>query len=166
MKPPESAYCSRMRRPARVISNSSRIRGASLTVAGMVCCDEGSETGPGRGIGLEAGFAAVASVDQVHGFALARGRKELPVAGGGEALAPEPAVSSWYVPFLCCPVVSAGGALSVRGPSIAHSTAAFPLSVRSSPLPESIPGERNTMLGTRFSGTEDSNGDWVSRRRL
>ena len=76
---------------------------------------EGSELVREVGIGLEARFAAIAGVDQVHCFALVRGRKELAVAGGGEALAPEPAVSSWHVPFLCCPVVSAGGALSVRG---------------------------------------------------
>ena len=41
------------------------------------------------GIGLEARFVAIADVDEVHGFALARGREELSVAGGGEAQATE-----------------------------------------------------------------------------
>ena len=40
------------------------------------------------GIGLEARFAAVAGVDEVHRFALACGREELSVAGGGKAQAP------------------------------------------------------------------------------
>ena len=40
------------------------------------------------GIGLEARFAAIAGVDEVHRFALTRGWEELPVAGGGKAQAP------------------------------------------------------------------------------
>ena len=54
---------------------------------GLRC--EGSEPVRDVGISLEARFAAIAGVDEVHRFALARGREELPVAGGGEAQAPE-----------------------------------------------------------------------------
>ena len=43
----------------------------------------------GHSAGLEARFAAIAGVDEVHRFALACGREELPVAGGGKAQAPE-----------------------------------------------------------------------------
>ena len=54
---------------------------------GLRC--EGSEPVRDMGIGLEARFAAIAGVDEVHRFALACGREELPVAGGGKAQAPE-----------------------------------------------------------------------------
>ena len=54
---------------------------------GLRC--EGSEPVRDMGIGLEARFAAIAGVDEVHCFALACGREELAVAGGGEAQAPE-----------------------------------------------------------------------------
>ena len=50
---------------------------------------EGSEPVRDMGIGLEARFAAIAGVDEVHRFALACGWEELPVAGGGKAQAPE-----------------------------------------------------------------------------
>lgn len=54
---------------------------------GLGC--EGSEPVRDMGVGLEAGFAAIASVDEVHRFALACGWEELAVAGGGEAQTPE-----------------------------------------------------------------------------
>ena len=50
---------------------------------------EGSEPVRDMGIGLEAWLAPIAGVDEVHRFALACGREELPVAGGGKAQAPE-----------------------------------------------------------------------------
>ena len=53
---------------------------------GLRC--EGSEPVRDMDIGLEAGFAAIAGVDEVHRFALACGREELAVAGGSKAQAP------------------------------------------------------------------------------
>ena len=53
---------------------------------GLGC--EGSEPVRDMGPNLEAWFTAIAVVDKVHRFALACGREELPVAGGGEAQAP------------------------------------------------------------------------------
>ena len=50
---------------------------------------EGSEPVRDMSIGLEARFAAIAGVDEVHRFALACGWEELPVAGGGKAQPPE-----------------------------------------------------------------------------
>ena len=41
------------------------------------------------GVGFEARLSAIFGVDQIHRFALACGEKELPIAGGGDASAPE-----------------------------------------------------------------------------
>ena len=54
----------------------------------MVCVAKGPNRSETWGIGLESRFAAVAGVDEIHRFALACGREELPVAGGGKTQAP------------------------------------------------------------------------------
>ena len=42
------------------------------------------------GVGLQSRFSAILGIDQIHRLALAGGGEKLPVAGGGDACAPEP----------------------------------------------------------------------------
>ena len=90
VKPPVSAYCSRIS-PARLVHQEPIEDVGRLIDRGRDGLrGEGPEPVREMGVGLEARRATVSRVDEVHRFSLARGREELPVARGREPRAPEP----------------------------------------------------------------------------